>query len=136
MRQGIARFWHDQAGATALEFALISIPLLMFTFGITELGRAVFMQQSLSHAVDTAARGLYLDPDRTAATIKADILSNLFLAVPAQLDVLVGPVTDAPGTDSFRTIRLEVDYEFRSVIPDWITDRIPLNFERTVIVEG
>lgn len=134
MWQRIARFWRDEAGTTALEFALVAVPLLMFTFGITEFGRALFMQQSLSHATDTAARQLYLDPTRPAATIKDDILSNLFLAEPAQLQVTVGAVAAAPGTERFQTLRLKVDYEFRSLMPDWITDRIPLTFQRTVIV--
>lgn len=136
MGRVLRRFWRDQSGATALEFALVATPLLMFTFGITEIGRAVFMQQSLSHATDAAARALYIDPDRTVAAIKADILEDLLLAVPANLEVTVGAVTDAAGTSSFRTIQLDVRYEFRSVMPDWITDRIPLSFRRRVVVEA
>lgn len=134
MRTRLHRFWRDEGGTTALEFALIAVPLLMFTFGITELGRAVFMQQSLSHATDAAARRLYLDPGMTVAAIKAGILSDLFLAAPAQLTVTVGAPAAAPGTDRFRTLRLTVDYEFHSVMPAWITDRIPLTFQRNVVV--
>lgn len=132
------RFWRflkDQSGTTALEFALIAAPLLMFTFGITEFGRAVFMQQSLSHATDRAARRLYIQPTATAAEIKAGIVADTFLMDPAQLQVQVGPVTVPAGTDAFRTVLLTVDYTFVSVMPDWVTDRIPLSFQRTVVLD-
>lgn len=134
MRGRLIRFWRQETGATALEFALIAVPLLMFTVGITEFGRALFMQQSLSHATDAAARTLYIDPTLTEAAIKAEILSNLFLAEPAQLQVTVGTPAAAAGTSRFKTLQLQVTYDFRSVVPAWITDRIPLKFQRTVIV--
>lgn len=134
MRGALYRFWRNESGAAALEFALVAIPLLMFTFGITEFGRAVFMQQSLSYATDIVARQLYLDPNRSEAAIRSDILSNLLLGEPSQLQVAVSPIAAASGTTAFRTIHLEVQYNFRSVVPAWITDSIPMTFERTITV--
>ena len=46
MRRWIGRFRKDETGATALEFALLAVPLVMLTFGIVEFGRALFLQQT------------------------------------------------------------------------------------------
>ena len=128
------RFWRDSSGAAAIEFALIAMPLMLFTFGIIEIGRLLFMQQQLTYATDAAARQLYIDPTTSAATLSSAIVDDLFLGDPLRLTVTVGTVAAQAGTNSFQTIRLTVDYDFQSVAPDLVIDAVPLSFERTVIV--
>lgn len=134
IRNARKRFIKDTSGAAALEFALIAIPLLMFTFGIIEIGRLLFMQQQLTYATDAAARQLYIAPSTSTATLSSAIVDDLFLGDPLRLTVTVGAVAAQAGTNSFQTIRLTVDYDFQSVVPELVIDAVPLSFERTVIV--
>lgn len=45
-----------QAGAAMVEFAILLPLLIVLVFGITELGRAIYQQNSLSKAVASGAR--------------------------------------------------------------------------------
>lgn len=135
------RFRKDEAGATALEFALLAVPLLSLTFGIVEFGRALFLQQSLTYATDKAARTLYLSPNATQSSLAALIADNVFLADPARLTVAVCTSTDAAcGIEAGSVVagakarKLTVSYDFQTVIPTLIDALLPLKFERVVIV--
>ncbi|MEN8660215.1 TadE/TadG family type IV pilus assembly protein [Marivita sp.] len=132
----IRQFLADSSGAAALEFALIATPLLMFTFGITEIGRALFMQQQLSYATDAAARELYIAPDTDSASLSAQILEDLFLGDPARLTVLIGAPTASGGANSVGSVHLSVSYDYQSIVPELVTDQISLSFERTVTIEN
>ena len=46
-----------------VEFALVLIPLLLIVFGITELGRALYQQNSLVKSVHAGARYIARQPD-------------------------------------------------------------------------
>lgn len=137
----LRRFAKDETGATALEFALLAVPLLMLTFGIVEFGRALFLQQSLSYATDKAARTLYVSPNATQSSLAALIEDNLFLADPARLTVAVCTSTDstcavAAGSTvaGAKARKLTVSYDFQTVIPALIDALLPLKFERIVII--
>lgn len=54
----VRRLARDERGATAVEFALIAIPLLLFMFGSIEFGRMLWTRQSMSQAVAIGARCL------------------------------------------------------------------------------
>lgn len=135
-RASFKRFCKDTSGAAALEFALVAVPLVMFTFGIMEVGRALFMQQSLSHATDIAARMLYLDPDTPVADLRAAIVDELFLGDPDLLDVTLSAANTVTGTARFRTMTMSVDYDFLSIVPGILTDQISMQFQRSVTVDG
>ena len=49
-------FSADRRGATAVEFALIATPLLLFIFGIEETARIMWTQSAINMAVEDAAR--------------------------------------------------------------------------------
>ena len=46
----------DKRGATAVQFALIVTPLLLFLFGIEETARIMWTQAAINMAVEDAAR--------------------------------------------------------------------------------
>lgn len=50
------RFAANRKGTTAIEFGMVALPFLMFAFGIMGTGLHFFTQNSLEHAVETAAR--------------------------------------------------------------------------------
>jgi Flp pilus assembly protein TadG len=45
-----------QAGQSVVEFALVSLTILIITFGIVDIGRAVFQRSMLANATREAAR--------------------------------------------------------------------------------
>ena len=59
----------DNRGATAVEFALISAPLLGLIFGILQSGLAFYEQQGLRAATDYAARQVLTGQAQNSGTI-------------------------------------------------------------------
>lgn len=49
-------FRRDRSGATAIEFAAVSMPFFMFAFGMFGVGWFYLVSTSLDHAVETASR--------------------------------------------------------------------------------
>lgn len=47
---------NDHAGTTAIEFGLVALPFFLFAFGIMLVGLKYFTENSLEHAVESAAR--------------------------------------------------------------------------------
>jgi Flp pilus assembly protein TadG len=56
LRQRLLPFGSDRRGATAVQFALIATPLLLFLFGIEETARIMWTQAAINMAVEEAAR--------------------------------------------------------------------------------
>lgn len=52
----LRRFWRDASGATAVEFALVAIPLLALLFGGIETGRAFWTRQAMQSVATAGAR--------------------------------------------------------------------------------
>ncbi len=52
----LVRFWQDQRGASALEFALTAPVFFLFIFGIIEGGLLLWTQIGLQHGAEMAAR--------------------------------------------------------------------------------
>jgi len=55
---GLRRFARDRRGVTAVEFALISVPLMLFMFGLIELCLILLVTATLDTATDFAARNI------------------------------------------------------------------------------
>jgi len=56
LKQIIKNFIHDRTGATAVEFAFVSMGFLMFVFGIFEVGRIYWSWNTLQYAVENSTR--------------------------------------------------------------------------------
>jgi Flp pilus assembly protein TadG len=52
----IISFLRCRGGATAVEFAIIFVPLALLIFGIAEFGRAMWMLNALHYSTEEAAR--------------------------------------------------------------------------------
>jgi hypothetical protein len=57
-----------QAGAAMVEFAILLPLMIVLVFGITEMGRAIYQQNTLSKAVASGARYM----SRSAQSVNAD----------------------------------------------------------------
>lgn len=55
-RARLAAFRRDRAGATAVEFGIVALPLLFMLFAIIELGLVFMISTSLDNATTNAAR--------------------------------------------------------------------------------
>ncbi|SPP92269.1 MULTISPECIES: TadE/TadG family type IV pilus assembly protein [Bradyrhizobium] len=52
----LTALWHDDRGASALEFALTAPAFFLFIFGIIEFGLLFWTQLGLQHGAEMAAR--------------------------------------------------------------------------------
>lgn len=68
-----ARWRRDQNGASAVEFAIVSTPLLLFMFGILEFGRAIWIEQALQSTAARTARCIALKIPQTSACSSSNI---------------------------------------------------------------
>ena len=98
-----ARFARADRGATAVEFAMISLPLMVLIFGVVELAMVLLVATSLESAIESSARLIRTGEFQTgASSTKAD-----FKAVFAYTEMVVP--TDTTQTDSMaRARRTEV----------------------------
>jgi len=75
-RAALAAFARARRGATAVEFAFVSIPFLILLFGILELGAVFMVSTSLEDATDRAARQIRTGEFQSSgATAKTDFVN-------------------------------------------------------------
>jgi Flp pilus assembly protein TadG len=92
-----------QSGQSLVEFAASSVVLLLLVGGLVDIGRSIYVQESLSNAVREGARhGVWYDapslshPYLYDAAIKAAVDAELAtISVPAS--VLKNPTTTCPN---------------------------------------
>lgn len=129
-RKTIRGFWRDSKGASALEFALVALPMIFFLFGIIEFGRALYTQQNLAYATDLASRQLYIDPVATDATLSTVISNNMDMIDPAKLSITL--TSGSIGGVASRNI--SVNYQFDFLVPTIKPGGILLNHTRSVVL--
>lgn len=64
----LRRFARAREGATAVEFAIVAIPMLMLIFGIIELGLVLLVSTTLDTAMDFATRDIRTGVFQTTTT--------------------------------------------------------------------
>ena len=95
LQEFTGRFYHDQRGFTAVEFAMVAMPFLMLLFGTIGVGLFFFTTFSLENAVEKAARqirtGQAQTSGKTTSQFKQDIcdLSPSFVDCTGNLRVNV-----------------------------------------------
>ncbi|HLP68306.1 MAG TPA: TadE/TadG family type IV pilus assembly protein [Rhizobium sp.] len=124
-----------QSGATAVEFALVGLPLFLLILGVVEFGRAFFLQNDLSYAADVAARQVLIGQvgpslSETDATTMLDdaVRANFRSGDPALLQVSTARET-VNGSD-FRVLTLR--YPFTFLLPDLIDTPITIGLSRRI----
>jgi Flp pilus assembly protein TadG len=68
MRMSIKRHARDERGASAVEFALVVIPLLMVIAGIVNFGVVFAQQLALDNSVRAGARAAVVETGKSAVT--------------------------------------------------------------------
>lgn len=72
-----ARFLRSEQGVTALEFALISLPLMLMTFGLLELAMVFLVGATLDTAMEMSARQIRTGEFQTSAANGPSDFKNL-----------------------------------------------------------
>jgi len=90
----VSRFAQDQAGAAAVEFALVCIPLIILLFGIGAAGMMFYTNAALHWAVEKSARTAAMQSGATQNQISTEI--NTYLGSLGVSNAAVS-FTVAPG---------------------------------------
>ena len=68
----LEEFLREESGVTAIEFGMVALPFFMFAFGVIGIGLHFFTQNSLDHAVSSAARKIRTGQAQKAGTTVAE----------------------------------------------------------------
>lgn len=83
MHAAFARLRRDREGVTIIEFAIVAPVLLVFIFGILDLGHGLYMQSVLQGTVQNAGRDAGLESGRVGqAAIDADVRERIKAVMP------------------------------------------------------
>lgn len=124
----LGRFVRHQGGASALEFALLAVPLLLIIVGTIEYGRALWTQQAMQSLAISTARciGVGQSECSNSGTYSSGKTTAFVIAeaagygVPLQAaDVSVNASTSCQGVAGFATVT--ITYRFVSAAPEFIT---------------
>jgi Flp pilus assembly protein TadG len=76
----------DNAGVTAIEFAMVAVPFLMLLFGIITVGLFFFTTFSLENAVERAARLIRTGQVQESGMTAAQFKEQVCVHAPAYVD--------------------------------------------------
>jgi Flp pilus assembly protein TadG len=129
------RAWRCQSGATAVEFALVCLPLFLLSLGIVEFGRAFFVRNDISYAADVAARKVLIgqipassSDSEAAASLDTAVREAFGSGDPALLEVVVGKET----VDGVVFRVLSISYPFSLFVPGLSESPIALGLSRRI----
>lgn len=127
----LRRFAADDRGAAAIEFALVSIPLITLTVGMVDFGRTLYTRNGIAHAADIGARSILLDNSASATLVETTVRDAFIAGDGAGLAVTLGTTTESGVT--FRTIRIEK--EISLLTPFIATNGLTLRHDRRVPID-
>ncbi len=123
-------FLANRRGATAVEFSLVIIPLLLFLFGTIEFARLMWTRQSMQSLAITAARCVgILQPSCVSGTAYNETNTRNFIidrAAAFGVPLAAGNITITTNAtvEECRVTgfsRVSINYTFNTVAPKLIT---------------
>lgn len=120
MAAWLRRFRAARGGAMAAEFALVMPLLLVFSFGIIEFGRAMWMRSTMQSVVEAAARCYALDrPELTTRPCDTEENVEVFAATAANNAGVAGLSADNFTASSLPECGRQVsaEYDFQALVP-------------------
>ena len=115
----------SRLGAAAVEFAAIAPLMLLFTFGLVELGRLMLVKQSATHATREGAR-IAIRPTATNAEVLERVNEELalFNITDAVVETVPPSIEDIePGT--VVKVTITIDSEANSWVPGFFEWAVP-----------
>ena len=115
-------------GGVAIEFAIVSVALVLVSLGTLEFGRALQVRNQLAYLADIAAREILKDGEADGEAVEAKLREEFQASSPELLQVQI----DAADAEGFRTVSLS--YPFTLMIPQLSSDAIMLSTTERVPV--
>jgi Flp pilus assembly protein TadG len=78
------RFWRNRRGATAIEFALLALPLIMLIFASLQTGIIFFMDQALQTTTQKSARQLLTGAAQTSGMTQQGFKNAVCANLPSE----------------------------------------------------
>lgn len=128
MKQYVKRFRTGAEGGSAVEFAIVTFPLLLFIFGTIEFGRLMWTREALQQTAISGARcmGMTQTACGTAGVYSAAMTSNYIQAQAAlwsipltSSNMTLNASTSCGGVAGFSQVSL--NYRFNTAVPLLIT---------------
>jgi Flp pilus assembly protein TadG len=121
----LAKLRRDQSGSSAIEFAAVCIPLMLFLFGILEFGRAIWIEEALQNTVSKVSRciGMKLTSCASSGTYSSGLTTTYAqttaqswgLTIPAG-NITTSASTSCPGmSGSTSYAQVTISYAFTGV---------------------
>ncbi|WP_298424778.1 TadE family protein [Rhodoblastus sp.] len=121
------RKWRrSETGGATLEFALVSVPLLLVMFGVAEFGRSIWIQQALQNTSFKVARcaGLALASCAASGAYSASATLSYAETMAKQWGVTLGSsnvtlshASSCPGQSGLTTFSMvTLTYPFSTVV--------------------
>lgn len=123
------RLIRDTAGATALEFAIVSPVLILMLIGIFNLGYAMYCGAAVRNAIQRASRVLIMTPTTPASSISA---SAQALLADVPVNDLAVSVTTETVSSSMQVERVSWTYDYVLSVP--FANTSTLNFSSSMVV--
>lgn len=111
----LKKYLHEEDGATAVEFGIVSILFLSFLFGIVETARIMWTWNGLQYAVGQAARYALTQDDPVSADV-TDYTQTSLASMQVSPDPLVVTVTRT-SVDGNDMIEVSSSYELDLLLP-------------------
>lgn len=115
----------DERGVAALEFAIVSLLLMMLIYGIITFGFVFALNHNIAHAAGEGARAAILKSNTTATTAQIetfaedtarDRLSFQAARDNAVIDASVAACSNDPAVDCI-TVTVDYDYATFPLVP-------------------
>lgn len=109
----------NRQGASAVEFALIAPLMMLFTFGLVEVGRLSLVKQTATHATREGAR-VAVRPTAETSEVIERVSAELSLLQIEGATIETEPTSieaAEPGTEV--KVRVRIDIDSISWVPDY-----------------
>lgn len=83
------------SGAAALEFAIVSLFLVLISIGVIDFGRALYVRNDMSYAADLGAREVLIAEAVSAGTLESTVRTAFTGPDPDLLEVTIDTETIA-----------------------------------------
>ena len=136
------RLWRDDAGASAVEFAMLIAPFMLLLFGVIEVSRALWTRQAAQDVAIAAARCVGVlqaectsngafDVDKTRTYLRDAAAGRAIFLEDAETSIVIGVECDGlpSAVETQLRVRFDsvfpfdsiVDFRARACFADWST---------------
>lgn len=124
----LSRIRDCRSGSTALEFAIVSLFLILICIGIIDFGRGLYVRNDMSFAADKGARLVLIDSSSSDSAIESAIRAAFNGPEPGRLNIALGSETVDGVT--YRTVTLT--YPLALKLPGFTESPIDLSIVRRI----